>query len=309
MKRALQQIVLAVVSVLPARAVFALLERLAPPLLRRGSRYAPALVYAAARKYHDGARHRGGPDGLPLFKVPLGYKMYIPVTDNHLPHRRFGVYHPRALLQTIERLCPPGARVCEIGTHLGEMTLYVAKLVGKEGAVYAFEIDGTYRRILQQSLDANGFRHVRLEHKAVGVPGVISVGDGYGDVVTTMDNFPELNVASSLGTEFFTEPPERWNKAEIRQPALVAVERVDLYDYFTRLDCRIDTFFMDIEGCEVYAIPMILRLARRYRYRPNIVFEVHHNAYSGEQARLLRQSLLDAGYRMTSPDDRHVVCE
>jgi FkbM family methyltransferase len=307
-KRLLQQTLSVVIALAPAALVFTVAGRLLPWMLRQKAPYAAALVYACAPKYHAHLRRLHGAGHLVCCDVPLGYRMYLPVTDNHFAHRRFGVYHPPSLLQTIERLCRPGARVCELGTHLGEMTLYMARLVGAEGAVYAFEIDDAFHRILAQSLAANGFHHVRLEHKAIGVPGTIAVGSGYGDAATAMENFPELNVASSLGVDYFTGTPETWNRSEIPRPAGAVVERIDLAEYFAA-EPSIDVFFMDIEGCEVFAIPAVLRLARRWGCRPRIVFEVHHNAYSGPQARELRESLLAAGYRMSSPDQRHVVCE
>lgn len=294
---------------MPGRLVFWLLNQAAPKLVRFRYSVGQALVQAGFAKYRNYASRKFGAHYIDCADVPLGYKMCIPVSDNHYAHRKFGVYHSVALLETVKRLCPVGATVCELGPHLGEMTLYIAKQVGNRGEVYVFEIDDLFCKILQKSLDTNGYHHVKLENKAVGKPGRVPVGDGYGDIPTMMANFPELNYASSLGTQFFTEDKDAWNKAEIPKSEHISVERIDLYDYFKVLNCNVDAFFMDIEGCEVYAIPMVLELAQHYGRRPKIIFEVHHNAYSSEQVWSLRNRLLKVGYRMSSPDDRHVVCE
>lgn len=309
MKDFLQQLARAFIAVLPVGFVYVALERLALPRLRSGSRYAPALVYAAASQYRQALAKRHSRDHVIAVEVPLGYRMCIPISDNNVALRRFGVYHARDVLHAVERLCPAGSTVCELGTHLGEMTLYLGKLVSPRGRVHAFEIDSAFCRILEQSLELNGFTHVHLENKAVGAPGTIDAGDGYGDIPTMMKNFPELNASSYLGTDFFTGTPDTWNRAEMPKGEHRVVERIDLCDYFTRRNVKVDTFFMDIEGSEIFAIPMILKLGQQQGYRPRIMFEIHHNTYSSEQVHELRKLLLEAGYRMSSPDDRHVVCE
>ena len=65
---------------------------------------------------------------------------------------------------------------------------------------------------------------------------------------------------------------------------------------------------MDIEGCEIYALPMIMQLNKTFSIKAKIVFEIHHYAYSGEQAFKIKQLLNDNGYSMYSIDSRHLFC-
>lgn len=57
--------------------------------------------------------------------------------------------------------------VIDIGAHIGYYTLVMAKLVGKNGKVFAFEPNPLNFGILQKNIESNGYFNVVLDNKAV----------------------------------------------------------------------------------------------------------------------------------------------
>lgn len=56
----------------------------------------------------------------------------------------------------------PGDKVVEVGAHLGAMTIPLAKAVGPEGRVYAFEAQPDFARRLEMNLQINGLTQVEV---------------------------------------------------------------------------------------------------------------------------------------------------
>jgi FkbM family methyltransferase len=67
----------------------------------------------------------------------------------------------------VRRLLLPGMKVVDIGANYGVYTLAMARLVGPEGAVWAFEPASTTMSYLRASIEHNRMSHVRLVQKAV----------------------------------------------------------------------------------------------------------------------------------------------
>lgn len=289
----------------PKIVVFYLVTPILKKIIKVNYDYGPMIAGYFKAKFLAYVRSKNSNETVLTFTTYENYKICLPVSDNHLFERALGIYHPGDFMNFYDKMLESVSNICEIGTHLGELTLHTANRFS--GEIYAFEIDRSFYQILNQSLELNGFKHVVFENMAVGEKGKIKLGNGYCDFLTTMENFPTLNVAGSLNTDFFTKEPKDWDQGEIKKDDHYLIERIDLFDYFAKSK-PIELFFMDIEGSEVYVIPMIIKLGKKWGTRPKIVFEIHHYAYSGEQTKMLRELLLKNGYTMTSPDERHVVC-
>jgi protein O-GlcNAc transferase len=70
-------------------------------------------------------------------------------------------------LPFVRQLLQPGQNVIDIGANYGTYTLPMAKKVGANGHVWAFEPASSTARFLAQGIAANGFTHITLEQKAV----------------------------------------------------------------------------------------------------------------------------------------------
>src|ERR1700761_1057248 len=67
----------------------------------------------------------------------------------------------------VRELLQAGDRVVDIGANYGVYTLSMAKAVGPQGAVWAFEPASSTAEFLRQGIAANGFAHVTLETSAL----------------------------------------------------------------------------------------------------------------------------------------------
>ena len=103
----------------------------------------------------------------------------------------------------------PGDTVIEVGAHLGAMTVPIAKAVGPEGRVYAFEAQPVFARRLETNLQVNGLTQVEIRGQLVGdgdswslepfaapLPGVARV---WGHLRRTQDGTPSTPLDQLLG--------------------------------------------------------------------------------------------------------------
>jgi FkbM family methyltransferase len=168
-------------------------------------------------------------------------------------------------------LVPVGGVFWDVGADLGFFTLLLARHVGAEGAVVAFEPDAPSRRALEQSIAANGFANVEVRPEAIwSAPGSVpfeprteSVEGYHGAVV---EDAPSSVPATTLDLAWNGRPP--------------------------------DVVKIDVEGAEEHA----LRGARRLlaEGRPAIVCEAHLVRRGDEDMAVRVESLLEAaGYELT----------
>ena len=124
-----------------------------------------------------------------------------------------------------------GHVVLDIGANIGYYTLLAARLVGPQGAVYAFEPDPDNFALLQKNIHRNGYRNVVLKNQAVA--------DENGKI------------------ELF-KGGENWGGHRIYDPGdsqeHITVDAIVLDDFFKGETTDIDLIKMDIEGAEVRAI-------------------------------------------------------
>lgn len=114
-----------------------------------------------------------------LNRLPLPFeRMPVRIGNHHLYAQNFdrflalwlwkicGVEAEESRL--LDELCQPGACAVDIGTNIGLHTLELARLVGCEGKVFAFEADRSNFEALERNLKENGYPQVQAFHAAVG---------------------------------------------------------------------------------------------------------------------------------------------
>lgn len=156
-----------------------------------------------------------------------------------------GTYE-REACNVFQNLMKKGNVVFDIGAHVGFYTLFSAKCVGQEGAVYAFE-----------PLDRNvGFlkKHVRLNKcKNVIILGVaVSDKDGFVYFEKGKDNF-QGRVVSGGGTKVFS----------------VTLDHVVFHKNFSPPD----VLKIDVEGGEYAVLRGGMGVLKTYR--PHILLSTH----------------------------------
>ena len=98
------------------------------------------------------------------FAVIDGNKMYLGKDDLSLSVN--GIYEPLAT-NWLKKNIKKGDTVVDVGANIGYYTLLLAKLVGENGRVFAFEPEPTNYQILKKNVMVNNYKNVYLENFAV----------------------------------------------------------------------------------------------------------------------------------------------
>jgi predicted methyltransferase len=101
-------------------------------------------------------------------------------------------------IRFLRRLLQPGQNAVDIGANYGLYTLSIAKTVGPEGHVWAFEPASAVAGLLRESIAANGFEHITLEQNALS--------DTAGTACLSLRSQSELNAL--VHDEMSTQPTE-----------------------------------------------------------------------------------------------------
>lgn len=196
----------------------------------------------------------------------------------------------RALLEEIRE----GMIVCDVGAHIGLMTLAAAKRVGPRGHVFAFEPAPEALASLRRHVALNGFGdRVEVVPAAVGDTGAATVSFYvYHD-----------SMSASLGRDNL----DRLSPQRASDSAMKAVEittpAVTLDGFCAGRGVEPDVLKIDVEGAEL----LVLRGARALLLRKPIVIlcEIHplqmQNCRSS--VRELELFLAEVGYRLERLDE------
>jgi FkbM family methyltransferase len=164
-------------------------------------------------------------------------------------------------LRFLRRLLGPGQKAIDIGANYGVYTLSMAKAVGAEGFVWAFEPASSTAALLAQGVAANGFGHVILDRSA------LSSEPGTGCL--TLNENSELNALT---------------RAESAATASETVPLVTLDECLQRYGWRdIDFVKLDAEGEEAN----ILKGGTQFfaELSPLLLYEVKTNEFHLELVR------------------------
>lgn len=180
----------------------------------------------------------------------------------------FGTYDPTATQLLTEQI-HGGDVALDIGAHIGYYTLLLARLVGPEGHVYAFEPDPENFKLLERNVATNHRANVSLVQKAVG--------DRTANAALFLSS-------QNLGDHRLYDPGD---EARIR----VQIECVDLNNFFRDYEREINFVKIDIQGAEWAAIQGMSGLLERF---PGVRLLLEYwpwglRAYGANPETLLRQ--------------------
>jgi FkbM family methyltransferase len=163
-----------------------------------------------------------------------------------------GDYEPH-VVAALSRLVQPGMVACDIGSHLGYLTLVLARLVGPSGRVYAFEPLRRHVKLLRRTLARNRLAQVTVVAQAVG--------ERTG--LATLEEWPNDAMNRIAGG------------TAVWKGKTVQVPMTTLDDWAARMGGleRLDLIKLDVEGQELAALQGTAGLLRRCRTR--IVCEIH----------------------------------
>lgn len=172
------------------------------------------------------------------FAIVLGHKMFLDPKDTFQLSTN-GIYE-EVTTNLVNKLIKQGDVVLDIGTCIGYYTLIFAKLVGKNGKVYAFEPEPTNFTLLKKNVEINGYENVVLVQKAV------SNRSGKLRLFLSEEN---------LGDHRIYDPHNGRN--------FIEVESIKLDDYFKNYNGEINFIKMDIQGAEGGALQGMFELLKK----------------------------------------------
>jgi FkbM family methyltransferase len=184
--------------------------------------------------------------------VLKGYRMRI----DWQRHRGFiyGTWEPD-VVSAMSEMVRPGWVAVDVGAHIGYFALILARLVGPEGFVFAFEpVPGNFHA-LEENLSLNQIAHVQAINKAVF--------DKSGQL--------ELNVLDGAGL------PDHASIDGSRGVRSVTVESISLDEFFAQRKRPINFLKMDVEGAE----GSVLQGARKLIETDHPLMEIEIHYFDG----------------------------
>jgi len=167
-----------------------------------------------------------------------GHKMFLDSEDT-LGLSTDGFYDPFET-EIAKKEVGEGDVVLDIGANIGYYTLIFAKLVGKNGKVFAFEPDPDNYALLEKNVQINGYQNVILIQKAV------SNKTGKIRLYLSEDNKGDHRIYNSYENRISVE-----------------IEAVTLDDYFRDFNRKINFIKMDIQGAEPGAFQGMCNLLKK----------------------------------------------
>jgi len=183
-----------------------------------------------------------------------------------------GMYEP-AVIRALRKYLRHGDTCVDVGGHIGYLTLLMASTVGPKGKVVTFEpMPDTYR-VLEENVNLNGLKNVKLEQTAVGE------SETTGSLVFE---------ANQLLT--WTPSASAYGVRGERKSVSVPVLSLDHYIRNAGLHPRL--IKVDVEGAELDVLRGAQQLLREDG--PTVLVEVH--GVGGNHERAVLTLLKECGY-------------
>jgi FkbM family methyltransferase len=208
-----------------------------------------------------------------------GHRMYL--NTIFLPLLVGEVYEENEI-EILKKIVKKGDVVLDIGANIGYYTLFFAKLVGKEGTVFAFEPSPDNFTLLKKNIEINGYSNVILEQKAVS------------------------NKTEKVKLYLSSDNPGAhriYNSHDGRTS--VEIDAICLDDYFKEYDRKIDFIKMDIQGSEWAAIQgMIMLLQKNKNIKGMTEFAPIWLKRAGVEPEQYLKLLLKYGFKLFNIDNQ-----
>lgn len=181
-----------------------------------------------------------------------------------------------------------GDVVIDIGANIGYYTLIFAKLVGDTGKVFAFEPDPTNFELLRKNIEANGYKNVILEQKALfNKEGKVSLA---------------LSKSNTAGHHINSEQQDPKNS--------IQVDAIIADNYFKNFEHTINFIKMDVEGAESMVLGGMTNLLKN---NTALKMMVEYNPYAIKNMGLKPISYLELlvqnGFRMMDINNKNMKIE
>ncbi len=199
------------------------------------------LLFPFVQQYRNTQLNRLSAYHLSVCMHGLQYTCRVPDVETLIEVYRLKLYHQ------LSRFLPKqGDVVIDVGANIGEYTLVVAKAVGPQGRVIAFEPNQSALALLKKNVHSNRADNI------VVIPSAVADQKGTVSIYT----FPGTNITDSmlpLTSTYYLAPAITLDAALSREK-------------------RIDIIKMDIEGGEYRALQEARTVLQK---KPRLIMELH----------------------------------
>lgn len=212
----------------------------------------------------------------------LDHRMFLNPKDDALGVFTIGSYEPE-VVDIFKKHIKKGDTVLDIGAYIGYHTLIMAKLVGEEGKVFAFEPDPVNFQYLIKNAAENGYRNIVAFQKAVS--------DKTGKGRLFMGDSSSLSTIYDTGGKKYKE-----------------IETIKIDDYFGKK--RVDLAKIDAEGAEALILEgMKETIKNNPQLKMVIECQSEMLKKGGSSPKELLESLKSFGFKSIQIDNKDLFCE
>ncbi|VAV85782.1 hypothetical protein MNBD_DELTA01-1968 [hydrothermal vent metagenome] len=155
-----------------------------------------------------------------------------------------------------KKLIDRGMIVVDVGANIGYYSLIASSIVGKDGAVYAFEPEELTHKLLCDNIKLNSRNNIFPVQKALSnTSGKIQLWVDYAG--NAISSFAKNNVLA-----FSTSPIN--NMAE--EPRPLTVEKTTLDEFFSKTSYKVDFIKIDTQGAEGLVLAGAEKILKRNKY-------------------------------------------
>lgn len=191
-----------------------------------------------------------------IIKDIQGNKMILSLKDLGIS-RELALYgfHEKNSTKQIKKILKHGMKVVEVGANIGYYVLIEAKLIGKDGFIYAFEPSPGNFELLKRNIALNRYKNVEIYQKAIGSES--------GTSKFFVAN--RSNLSSLIKREDWIGLYDDNNGID--------VEVIKLDEFLK--DKKVDLVRMDIEGYELEVLKGLKHTLSNYNYPKYFFIEIH----------------------------------
>ena len=177
-----------------------------------------------------------------------------------------GKNREKVQMDIFNMLIKEGDTVLELGAHIGYISLFFSKLVGKNGKIYVFEPGANNLPYTRENIANSKIKNIELIEKAVS--------DTNGIATFYLENI--TGQSNSLVKDYrVTKKIQATTFVDLKKKA-VEVETIRLDDFVKQKNIsRIDFIKIDIEGAEYMAINGMQNILQEFM--PTMMIEVTEN--------------------------------
>jgi len=229
------------------------------------------VLYRLRNYFSESLYEISKPKGIVLINNVQGNKIFVNTEDRTIvPHLLLDRVWEKYKTELFKQVITQGMTVVDIGANIGCYSLIAAKLVGKNGIVYAFEPEPRNYELLCKNIRINGFSNVIPIKKAASYKSGMSKLYYEKERIVNPSLLKE-NVLAASGHNI------------LEKGGFIEEETISLDEFFRKVvgNSKIDVIKVDTEGAEGLMVDGAERILRSNNLKIFCEFWPEHLGFLG----------------------------